>query len=318
MIILKNEMLTAQIDLHGAELCSLRRGDREYLWGAYPEYWKRHSPVLFPIVGSVWNGEYRSKGKAYIMGQHGIARDMDFSLISATDTEAWLELSSTEETMEKYPYQFVLKIGYKLHCNSIEVCWNVENPSCEDLFFQIGAHPAFYWPMLSNDAINSGVNAMEKELSVDKKRGFFKFDIEKPFTSTPMCPKNTEVINLYMIGQKGCIDSKCCNDLQLFNNVLPIDTKLFDKDALIIKKPKIKAVTLCDNNFKEYLTLKSCTPLVGLWSPPGKNAPFVCIEPWYGRADDAYYDGDFENKPYINRLAPNSNFNANYEIVIHD
>lgn len=35
------------------------------MWDAKPEYWKRTSPVLFPIVGSLNNGSYRYEGKEY-------------------------------------------------------------------------------------------------------------------------------------------------------------------------------------------------------------------------------------------------------------
>ena len=53
MIYLENLYLSVDISEHGAELCSLRSSGREYLWQAVPAYWGRHSPVLFPIVGSV-------------------------------------------------------------------------------------------------------------------------------------------------------------------------------------------------------------------------------------------------------------------------
>lgn len=317
MTTLNNGILTVRIDNHGAELCSIKRGDREYLWGAYPEFWKRHSPVLFPIVGSVWNGEYRSKGKTFAMGQHGLARDMDFSPVSSSGDEAWFELCSTEETLLKYPYPFVLRIGYRLKENTLEVCWEVENPSDAEMYFQIGAHPAFYWPMLSNEAIRDGLDAMKKELAKDEKRGFFRFEVDKPFKLPSFFPEDFEFIKSDVIGKKGCIDDSSDRCLQICDNMLPIGTKLFDEDALIINRPKIMAVTLCDLEENDYLTLRCNTPLVGLWSPPRKNAPFVCIEPWYGRADDMNYKGDFEEKPYMNRLAPKDIFKASYEITIH-
>ena len=78
---ISNSILDISVEEHGAELSSIRCNGREYLWGAYPEFWKRHSPVLFPIVGSVWNGMYTSHGETFKMGQHGFARDMDFKLI---------------------------------------------------------------------------------------------------------------------------------------------------------------------------------------------------------------------------------------------
>ena len=51
---LSNSELTIKVSPHGAELCSILRDGKEYLWQADPAFWKRHSPVLFPIVGSVW------------------------------------------------------------------------------------------------------------------------------------------------------------------------------------------------------------------------------------------------------------------------
>ena len=78
---LSNSELTIKVSPHGAELCSILRDGKEYLWQADPAFWKRHSPVLFPIVGSVWENEYRHEGVSYALTQHGFARDMDFELI---------------------------------------------------------------------------------------------------------------------------------------------------------------------------------------------------------------------------------------------
>ena len=83
----------------------MRKDGVEYLWQADPEYWKRHSPVLFPIVGSLWEGVYRYEGKEYRMGQHGFARDMDFSLLRKSGDEVWYRLVSDEGTLEKYPFE---------------------------------------------------------------------------------------------------------------------------------------------------------------------------------------------------------------------
>ena len=62
---ISNEQLTIQVSPHGAELCSIFANGKEYLWQADPAFWKRHSPVLFPIVGSVWENQYRNEGIAY-------------------------------------------------------------------------------------------------------------------------------------------------------------------------------------------------------------------------------------------------------------
>lgn len=144
---LKNTALTLNISLHGAELTSIRDSfGREFLWQADPAFWKRHSPVLFPIVGSLWDKHFRVNGREYEMGQHGFARDMDFRLVSEREDEMWFELKSSPETLAKYPYKFTLRIGYRLEANKIHVMWEVSGDDSQTMWFQIGAHPAFYLP----------------------------------------------------------------------------------------------------------------------------------------------------------------------------
>lgn len=144
---LKNTTLTLNISLHGAELTSIRDSfGREFLWQADPAFWKRHSPVLFPIVGSLWDKHFRVNGREYEMGQHGFARDMDFRLVSEREDEMWFELKSSPETLAKYPYKFTLRIGYRLEANKIHVMWEVSGDDSQTMWFQIGAHPAFYLP----------------------------------------------------------------------------------------------------------------------------------------------------------------------------
>ena len=144
---LKNTALTLNISLHGAELTSIRDSfGREFLWQADSAFWKRHSPVLFPIVGSLWDKHFRVNGREYEMGQHGFARDMDFRLVSEREDEMWFELKSSPETLAKYPYKFTLRIGYRLEANKIHVMWEVSGDDSQTMWFQIGAHPAFYLP----------------------------------------------------------------------------------------------------------------------------------------------------------------------------
>ena len=83
-----------------------------------------------------------------------------------------------------------------------------------------------------------------------------------------------------------------------------------------MENSQVKEVTLYDKEKKPYLSLCFDTPLVGLWSPPGKNAPFVCIEPWYGRGDRAYYQGEYKDKEWMQHLAPGEVFKGGYTIDI--
>lgn len=80
MISLENDILKVQINTHGAELCAIyhKKTQLEYLWNGNPTYWKRHAPVLFPIVGKLKENQCVIDGKTYEMNQHGFARDMEF------------------------------------------------------------------------------------------------------------------------------------------------------------------------------------------------------------------------------------------------
>ena len=82
MEIIKNDKLCVAISPKGAELQSIKDASgKEYLWQADPRFWERRSPILFPIVGSLWNGRCNINGKTYEMGRHGFARDCNFELV---------------------------------------------------------------------------------------------------------------------------------------------------------------------------------------------------------------------------------------------
>ena len=76
---LQDDGISATIVAQGAELVSLQDAQGfEFLWQAGPE-WRRHSPVLFPIVGRLKGDRLRHRGQVYPMTQHGFARDRRFS-----------------------------------------------------------------------------------------------------------------------------------------------------------------------------------------------------------------------------------------------
>ena len=72
---LSNSVLTVQIAEHGAELQSIKKDGKEYLWQGDAKFWGRRSPVLFPIVGRVWNNKYRHAGNTCLLYTSGIVRN---------------------------------------------------------------------------------------------------------------------------------------------------------------------------------------------------------------------------------------------------
>lgn len=289
MTILSNDILTVEVSAHGAELQSIRKGDVEYLWQGDPTFWGRRSPVLFPIVGSVWESRYRVGGKEYQLGQHGFARDMDFTMVSSSQTEVRYRLESSEDTLAKYPYPFVLEIAYRLHGSSLDVVWEVMNPSDGDTYFQIGAHPAFFYP--DYDPEKSG-------------RGFFTFD-------------RNEGLECIRIKEKGCVDAETKWPLEMTEGRLKLEKDTFDAiDTIMLQDSQIKRVNMFREDGTPWLSLSFDAPVTGIWSPPGKVAPFICIEPWYGRCDRVGYEGDYREKDWVNCLSPGEKFESVYTIEI--
>lgn len=274
--------ISAVVNAHGAELKSLKKGDKEYLWQADPAFWARSSPVLFPFVGAVANGEFTYQGVKYPMGQHGFARDMDFTLEKNTETSCQYVLVSNEETMKKYPLPFELRIGYTLKGESLEITWEVKNPGTEVLPFSIGAHPAF--------------NCILKDTSIRiLKEGK---PVEKFVNS---------------VFGKGLLTNEK-KEISLPGGVMELDEHSFDGDAFVIEDSQTDCVEILHKGGEKILSVTYTSPLVGIWSPPGKNAPFLCIEPWYGRADKEGFEGELKDREWNNSLNPGDTFCVSYQM----
>lgn len=286
---LQNNEIAIAIDSHGAELKSLKSLDtgREYMWCGDAAYWGRTSPILFPFVGGLKEKKYRTKGKSYSMTQHGFARDMEFTLLSREQEEIWFELASDAETLEKYPYGFVLKLGYRLEGRRVIVLWKVENPGEENLPFSIGGHPAFNCPI---------------EAGTSQTECFVDFG-------------DAEEIVCTRISEKGlAVNSR--DVYSLAEGRLALTEHLFDRDALVVEDRQTDTVSLCGKDKKPYLKVTMDAPLFGVWSPAGKKAPFVCIEPWYGRCDGEDFEGTLEERKWGNLIGPGETWSASYTIEI--
>ena len=336
---LKNTALTLNISLHGAELTSIRDSfGREFLWQADPAFWKRHSPVLFPIVGSLWDKHFRVNGREYEMGQHGFARDMDFRLVSEREDEMWFELKSSPETLAKYPYKFTLRIGYRLEANKIHVMWEVSGDDSQTMWFQIGAHPAFYLPrfvyggsaacasdssrhsdpesgapnLAASSASGSGAAGSGADSDSGRTgRGCFRLYGRGAEGVVPL-----ESFRYIKVSEKQCTDISDVQELNTPGGVMPLDDHTFDIGAYIIGDSQVCRVDLVSTTGLRCVSLEFDTPLVGLWAPSAKDVPFVCIEPWYGRCDRVGFTGEFSERDCVNSLSPGQVFRASYTITV--
>ena len=284
---IKNDKLVLTVSEHGAELQSIKdENGKEYLWDGDEKYWNRHSPILFPIVCGLWKDTYRCEGNTYHLGRHGFARDTDFQLIAKGADRITFALTESEETLKVYPYHFNLAVTYRLDGNKIHVVWHVENTDVRPIYFQIGGHPAFLVPGAKKG---------------EHLHGRLRFDNPAPQ-------------RLYG-NTGGCITTGHFA-VKTDNGVWAFTEESFNDDAVIFDKSQLHHVEILGNDDKPVVTLDFKTPAVGIWSPAGKHAPFVCVEPWYGIHDWAEYNGEFKDKYLMNKLLPGASFMSEYTITI--
>ncbi len=285
---IKNEFLKAKVKSFGAELNGLLKIDEnlEYIWQGDSKYWARHSPILFPIVGRLKNDSYFYKNQKYNMTQHGFARDKEFELIKKEDDFLEFRLCSDEKSLEIYPFDFELYLSYKLEKSSLIVSYKVINKSDEKMLFSIGAHPAFNW-------------SLEEDLK--KEDYFLEFE-------------NIKQTKRYFLNDLGLVYDSV--DLKITDNKIALNEELFKNDALVFNDLNIKTLTLKNSKNKNFVKLNfENFPYLGIWSKPS-GAPFLCIEPWFGVADEQNSTQNLEDKKGIITLQKDEVFSCFYSIEI--
>lgn len=288
---IKNKHLTVEIALKGAELQSIQSNEKgiEYLWQGDQEYWNRKAPILFPIVGRLKDDRYTYKGQTYSMTQHGFARDSVFEIVEQEEHKAVFQLTSSEESKQLYPFNFALIVAYEVIENVVQVSYLVKNTDdSEMMYFSIGGHPGFNVPLTPTTTFE------DYYLSFLPRRSRKQIPLKGPFADT------------------------IHTTLAQTNTTMRLDRQLFDKDALVFEvKNKNTFSILSDKTPHSVEVTFENYPYVGVWSVPGKEAPFVCIEPWHGLADTVDASGNLEEKLGIQTLSAQDTFETKYSIQVN-
>ena len=291
VIHLKRGGLTAQVRTKGAQIISLKTPEgREVIWQADPDVWAQHAPVLFPVCGSVKNGEISIDGKTYPMAKHGFTRNPEFEIGRQGEDFVELVLRPTEESRPQYPFDFVFSVIYTLTDQGYRTTFVVENHSDRQMPFCAGGHPGFACPMEEGAAFE---------------------DYEVVF------PEKEDGWNSLAPGG-GCIDGgetlACIRD----EGRLPLSYDWFDgRDALILTHVKSRSVQLRHRTSGHGIRFDfPKMEVLAIWTMPGKHAPYLCLEPWHGMPDTVDATGRFEDKPFATLLAPGQSWQASFDVTL--
>jgi galactose mutarotase-like enzyme len=277
--------VSATVLAHGAELCSLKTAEGpELLWQAGPE-WKRHAPLLFPIVGRLKGDQLRHRGTSYPMTQHGFARDSRFAWEERGQASCRLVLTDNAETRARYPFAFRLAVTYAMQGKDLEVIFEITNPGEEILPASAGGHPAFNWPLLT------GLPKVSHRLHFARKE--------------PAPVRRLKDGLLLAAPEPSPIKGR----------ELALTERLFDDDAIILDHPASTSVRFAADRGPALDISWDGFRELGIWSKPG-GASFLCIEPWRGFASPADFDGEFADKPGLMHIKPGATERLSYRIGV--
>ena len=276
----KNDKLSISVKKYGAELSSLKSigSGVEYLWQGNPDIWYGQSPILFPIIGRLLDDKYRVDGKEYTMPKHGIVRKKPFKLLEETKDSLLFIQSSDEESLKEYPFEFDLIVKFQLTNKGLKVTHTVINKDSKDMYYSFGAHPGF------NCVIGD----------------YLQFNVDEELY--------TERIDHESI----LIDEK----FPVFTDEgkIELTSNLFDDDALILSDYTSTEVSIRSYNHDRVIKFMFDSPVLGIWAKP--NAPYVCLEPWWGINDNYDKKNDFSEKRGIMKLAPGESKEFTWEVEI--
>lgn len=290
MIEISNNQLAVTISPIGAEVQSIKDVNTqcEYLWHGDAQWWSGHSPILFPIVGGLWNGTCRVDGQELHISKHGFVRRAPWRVVSVEAHKAVFEFVSTVGTFAIFPYAFRLTATYSLDDRKLRAEFCVENLGGSSFCFQLGGHPAIALP---------------------------NWDDAQPLDGYLRLEGNpTHVLRA---GEQGCLEPDTFPVPLNADGLVPLTVDTFSHEALIFDNHQVSAATVLTPSGQPVARVESTAPVWLFWSPQGVHTPFVCLEPWYGLCDHQSFCGDITERPYINTVNGHATWMGGYGIEIY-
>ncbi len=284
-----NDELRVVISPEGAEVQNVQdvRTGREYLWQGDARWWDGRSPILFPIVGGMWNGVCRIDGKEVRIPKHGFVNGRTWQVTETTADSARLEYTSTIRDFELFPFAFKVAVTYRLCGRKLMADFEVINTGGCDLWFQIGGHPAIALP------------EWKEENEID---GYIRLEGKPEY--------------IWRAGDQGCLEADKHPVPLTDDGLVPLTVATFANEALIFDNHQISAATVLDLNRQPIARVESSSAAWLFWSPTGLHSPFVCCEPWYGLCDHQHFEGPIQERPFINCAHAGETWNGGYSIEV--
>lgn len=278
----ENSKFTLAVKEMGAELSSLKSKETgiEYIWCGNTDIWYGQSPILFPIIGRLLDDKYNLNGEEYTMEKHGIVRKKPFTLVENTDDSLTFIQTEDEASLKSYPYKFELKVKFQLTDNGLKVTHTVKNTNDTVMYYSFGAHPGFNCQIGDYLEFNNDT-ALETE-RIDHE----SILIDEKFPVT-------------MDGKK-----------------IELTKDLFVDDALILSTFNSDSISIKSNSHNRVVKFDFKSPFLGIWAKP--NAPYVCLEPWWGVNDSYHKVSDFSEKRGIMALEAQESKDFTWEATISE
>lgn len=290
MIEISNNQLAVTISPIGAEVQSIKDVNTqcEYLWHGDAHWWSGHSPILFPIVGGLWNGTCRVDGQELHISKHGFVRRAPWRVVCVEADKAVFEFVSTVGTFAIFPYAFRLTATYSLDGRKLRAEFCVENLGGSPFCFQLGGHPAIALP---------------------------NWDDAQPLDGYLRLEGNPTYV--LRAGEQGCLEPDTFPVPLNADGLVPLTVDTFSHEALIFDNHQVSAATVLTPSGQPVARVESTAPVWLFWSPQGIHTPFVCLEPWYGLCDHQSFCGDITERPYINTVNGHATWMGGYGIEIY-
>ncbi len=287
---LEKNGVSAKCKTFGGELVSFVKDGCEYVWKGDAKYWSGQAPVLFPVVCSPKDDIIITGSKEYPMPKHGIARKREYLPIEITPTSAEFEIRDNADSIQNFPYPFILRIKHEISEDGFSTTYSVTNTGDTKMPFCIGGHPGFSCPM------HEGEKFEDYSILFDDMTG-----------STTVITRDD---NGYMDPSLGTLDV-------IKNNELKLDYGDFVHDCLIIEGLKKKEVKLVNRNTGHGIIFNfDRFDALAIWTPIEGGAPFLCFEPWNGLPASVAETPELTNKKYVVTLDIGKTYTTGYSVKL--